>query len=255
MSCVCKSTTPNTNQCSSQCSNQCENTTGNHCQSSPYCYAKCQNTCACQNTCHSNSQSSQCNQCNNQCNNTCPSQCDNLCPLPEPAYTADVSDGYIQNLNCAYYRALTENVEFTCGESAVFVVYNPENSCVNLLISNLYYNNYSKYRLEGIFYLYGLPKGTLIPSTHIVNSNTSSGSNIKGLGELYSGKNIEVTNGEISRVIIIDPLATTRTDSTGSLLLAPGMAYILKVRLLEETTDSVTFGFGINWWEEPISLN
>lgn len=167
-------------------------------------------------------------------------------------YTSDVSNGYIQCTRFQLYRGNANNITFNYGENAAFALYNPTNSDVNIFMDDLYYSNFSNYNLDAKYYLYGAPQGNLSKSSNVLNANTSKGYNIQGSGKLYSGKNVTVVGGNYYRDLIISADMTTRADNNGGILIAPGMYFILVVTALDSIAQNVTFGFGLNWWEEPI---
>lgn len=169
----------------------------------------------------------------------------------QPYYTADVETAYIQSMKGQYYKGCAEPISGVNGEKAYFILENPENSGVNLLLNKTIHANLGTTPLMIRTFNCGkIYCGNLHESKCVSNANSNLCQK-KPYGRILYGTKVNISGEKCDYIFTTKQFESFKGSPKGSIIIAPGKVYIAEVSpLIKGTTFTGVCSFG--WWEEKI---
>jgi hypothetical protein len=198
----------------------------------------------------------------------------------EPAYVADVGNGYVQACRGAHYTAEVKSTSTTANEKLYFVLSNPYSSRVNIFLNETIIANLSACNLvANMYYCVRAFEGSALQKARAVPTNLGRcqnahcgcfdsaccgapccenhgccGCNGGWCGSLACvtyGTNMTLADGTIGETITIPAYETWAQKHGGSVLIAPGCTFVIELAPLSGTA-TMPCAITAQWWEEPL---
>lgn len=169
--------------------------------------------------------------------------------------TCDISTGYIQSKNLSLFKGVGD--EMYCGgnttfEYSYFLLSNPKDSNVNILVQNSTITNYSNYPISSkVYYCVEDIMGSLDCSNNITITNSNSRGK-KPHGKIYFGNDLDKVFGTYGHNLIISPYSMYKLNENGDIVISPGYSYLFEISPINAENDT-TFIMSFSWWEESLS--
>lgn len=168
-----------------------------------------------------------------------------------PYYIADNSSEYMQNSQQKYFRGKTSIIKVQPGLNVVGTLVNPIDSGVKIYLNKVLTANLSDIPLVENVYYKATIKQELNESYNVALANEYNNEDIKSNGKIFYGEDISITDGISAETFSIGPYQNFRDNPSGSVILYPGMNYIIEMYIVNpKQSGGCIISFA--WWEEII---
>lgn len=172
----------------------------------------------------------------------------------QPKYTSDVENAYIQSLRGQYYKGCANPLSGRSGTKAYFILENPKRSEVNLFLNKTIHSNLGEIPLIIRTFNCGIIYGGNLRESNCLSNANSNLCYKQPRGRILYGTEVNMSGEKCDYIFTVPKYESFKGAPKGSIIIAPGKAYIAEVcPLIEDANFAGVCSFG--WWEERIDYN
>lgn len=173
------------------------------------------------------------------------------CSLPKTPYMMPVTEQqHVETQTGEYYSGNSGEVVISATGNGVILFENPSDSEIVVTFNLGEYDNYSAVNTKISVSSYGTIEGDM-KRTHFITSSLIRKEKTASKARIYIGRNVNVSNAEINRILLLPSYHYKQVYPYGTLMLEPGESRIYEITTVEQTGEAViTMQF--EWWEKAV---